>query len=616
MAGICLILAGALVHRFYVVQIVRHEELLEKAKKRYTVDERRMKPRGRILDADGNLLVGNLPRIYVVCSPYSVVVEPYVHLEKSLKPGVRESIPERREKRRRMVSELLAEYFDGTAEEFYNILEPWREDNSNGKSIRKKNQHVEISKAADPEKVNEFKKAMAAEKLHLGGFRFDDIYVRDYPKGRMLANVIGFANVGKGINSELSGLELSAGEILRAKDRVVKRQQSGRGRWLAYSESEVVKPGRNGDDLFLTIKEPIQAILEEELDAAQELRNAKFIYAVIVDPKTGNILAMSQRPNFDPREPETIKDGYLPNALTGNPYEPGSVMKPFTVAKALDEGVITPDSIIDCGTSGSWSYYGARKSDPRGYGKMTPGGVLKKSSNIGTAKLALEMGETMVYQMFKDFRFGEVSGLPLGAESRGRLPKYPFPDKVTITSVPIGYSVQVTALQLARAYCALANGGKMPELRLLDKRRSGENGTVFTYPVAVPRQVFKNPDTAAKVTEMLISVTAMDGTGKRARIPGFDVAGKTGTSQMVVGGSYANAPYRASFCGYVPARRPELVMVITVEGLDKHEEHGGGNVAAPIFQKTMSRVLQHMNVAPDYPEQLAPKKRKTSSRRR
>ena len=609
LAGICLLLAGALVYRFYVVQILRHEELLKEAQSRYTIREGKMRQRGKILDADGNLLVGNLPRIYVVCSPYSVVVEPFVHLEKSLKPGVRESIPARQEKRRRDVAELLGEFFEGSAEEFYQELDPWRETvDRKGVRRRVKRQHVVIAKAAEPGQVENFKEAMKKKKRHTGGFRFEDIYIRDYPKGRMLANVIGFANIGKGVNAEQGGLEKSLGEILSAKDSIQKIQQSGHGRWLAYGINEIEEAGHDGDDIFLTIKEPVQAILEEELDAAQELRNASFVYAVIVDPRTGNILAMSQRPNFDPGDPNSIKEGYFPNALAGNAYEPGSVMKPFTVAKALDEGVITPDSIIDCGDSPVWSYYGARKRDPRGYGRMTPGGVLKKSSNIGTAKLALQMGDAMVWQMFKDFRYGEKSGLPFSAESRGRLPRFPFPDKVTITSVPIGYSVQVTALQLARAYCALANGGKMPELRLLDKRRSGKNAENIVYPRHEPMQVFKNPETAAKVTEMLISVTALDGTGKRARIPGFEVAGKTGTSQMVIGGSYENAPYRASFCGYVPARRPELVMVITFEGLDPKKEHGGGNVAAPVFQKTMSRVLKLLNVKPDFEPEPARKR--------
>ena len=480
--GICLVLTGALVYRFYVVQIVRHEELKKEAENRYTSrNDKKMKQRGKILDADGNLLVGNLPKTFVVCSPYSVVVEPYAHLEKSLKPGVRESIPRRQDERRKKVASLLSEYFEGSVEKFYMELDPWREvRRDNGKVEKVKRQNYVIDKAADPEQVRKFKAAMKASKLSLNGIRFDDIYVRNYPKGRMLANVIGLASVGKDVQAEQGGLEKSIGEKLRAEDSVTTYQRSGRGERLAYGENRVDVKGHDGDDIFLTIQEPVQAILEEELDAAVIEHQPAFIYAVIVDPRTGNILAMSQRPNFDPREPETIRDGHFPNALAGNSYEPGSVMKPFTFAKALDEGVINENSIIDCGDSKKCSR--TQKSDPRGYGKMTPGGVLKKSSNIGTARLSLVMGDKMVYDMIKSFRFGQKSGLPFAAESKGRIPRFPFPDGATLTTVVIGYSVQMTILQLARGYCALANGGFMPELRLLDRRRSAETGEIIPYP--------------------------------------------------------------------------------------------------------------------------------------
>ncbi|MBE6389490.1 MAG: penicillin-binding protein 2 [Lentisphaerae bacterium] len=609
LCAVCIVLAIALSCRFYVIQIRRHDELYQKAQNWYTASKDKMKQRGKIFDADGNLLVGNMPKIHVVCSPYSVVEEPFVHLEKSLKPGVREKLPGLRENRRRMVAFLLSKCFDKSAVEFYHALSPWREvRNADGKTVRRKRQRLVIDKAADPEAVKRFKELMKEKKLNLGGFVFENIYIRYYPKGRMLANVIGFANVGKDIHAERGGLELAVGKDLRAQGSTETFQRSGDGRALAYGESRVDVAGYDGDDIYLTVREPVQAVLEDELNRAFAETGASFVYAAIADPRTGDILAISQRPNFDPGDPGTIKSGNFANAIAGNAYEPGSVMKPFTVAKALDEGVITPQSIIDCGKTSSWYYGGHRLSDPRGYGDMPPGGVLKKSSNIGTAKIALMMGDEMVYQMFRDFRFGVKSGLPFTSESRGRLPRYPFRDKVTVTRAPIGYSVQVTALQLLRGYCAIANGGKMPELRLLDRRVSADSGEVENYPRKEAERVLKHPETFSALTEMLISVTAPDGTGRRARIPGFDVAGKTGTSQMVVNGSYSGAPYRASFCGFVPARRPELVMIITFEGLDPKKDHGGGNVAAPVFQKVMSRVLKLLNIAPDYPEQLGKEK--------
>jgi cell division protein FtsI/penicillin-binding protein 2 len=248
---------------------------------------------------------------------------------------------------------------------------------------------------------------------------------------------------------------------------------------------------------------------------------------------------------------------------------------------------------------------------------MPPGGILKKSSNIGTAKVALMMGDEKVYRMLTDFKFGTRTGLPFASESRGRLPRYPFPDKVTVTRAPMGYAIQVSALQLARGYCALANGGRMPALRLLDRHRDSVTGEFIEYPYEEPVQVLQRPETAPALTEMLISVTANDGSGKRAAIPGYEVAGKTGTSQKLVWDPVTRKnvygrSYRATFCGFVPARRPELVMVITFDGLDGGRAHGGGNVAAPVFQRTMSRVLQLLNVPPDFPEKL---ENKAGSRR-
>ena len=170
--------------------------------------------------------------------------------------------------------------------------------------------------------------------------------------------------------------------------------------------------------------------------------------------------------------------------------------------------------------------------------------------------------------------------------------------------MPIGYAEQVTALQLVRAYSTIANGGYMPELRILDRRQENISGEVVDYPHFPKKQVLKSSYTFSQLRDMLIGVTASDGTGKRARIPGYVVAGKTGTSEMVINGNSRSGWYRASFCGFVPAYNPELVMVVTCEKLHSSKPHGGGAVAAPIFQRTMSRVLKLLNIKPDKPEEL------------
>ncbi|MBQ4329631.1 MAG: penicillin-binding protein 2 [Lentisphaeria bacterium] len=617
LAGVCLLFAVALGWRFYHVQITRHAELLQKAKKGYTARRTEIKQRGKIYDADGYLLVGNLPKVYVSCSPYSVVIEPFAHMEKSLRPGVRERVPALRKRRRHMVSLPLARHFGGSAQEHYAALEPIVpcKDihgkpllDKEGKVTTRRNQHYVVIKAADPSAVKDFKADMKKADLHLGGFAFSNIFARHYPKGRMLANVIGYANTGKDVNAELGGLELTIGKQLRAEPGQAVYQHARGGSTLAYGDSKVLAEGYDGDDVYLTIKEPVQSILEEELDAAFAEHSVDAVYAVIVDPRTGNILAMSQRPNFDPDDTKTLDNSNMSNKIAVNAYEPGSVMKPFAVAKALDSGIITPETIVDCGSSPKWSYGGHSLHDPRGYGEMTPGGVLKKSSNIGTGKIALMMGDELVYNMLKTFKFGTRTRLPFASESPGILPRYPFPDKVTVTRAPIGYTVQVTALQLARGYCALANGGMMPALRLLDRRRKSSTGEFIEYPYAKMENIFTNPSTASAIVEMLVSVTAPDGTGKRAAIEGYEVAGKTGTAQKLVFDPVAKKrrygnKYCASFCGFVPARNPALVMVISFDGVTG-AVHGGGGVAAPVFKKTLSRVLRLLNVPPDFPEKL------------
>lgn len=602
-ALISLLLLVAIAGRYGVVQILHHDEYAKKARQGRIETRVVKKKRGLIYDFNGNLLVGNLPRVEVVCSPYSVVCEPFAHLEKSLKAGERESIQRKQQQRRREVADLLAHHFANPGVDYYQLLAPKvRKRDKNGNWSWRKNQRVVISPAATPEQCEAFKADLEARKISARSFVFQDFYIRDYPKGRMLSNVLGYANVKADGSSALAGLEVRLDKKLSSDDEVVVYERDVSGQSLGNGEENIASKGSDGTDTYLTVREEIQSILEEELDAVVEEFHPVAVYALIVDPRTGNILAISQRPNFDPNDRKTINNASLTLSLAANSYEPGSVMKPFTVGKALDWGVITPDTIVDC----SFSPPGYRPlKDARVYGEMTPEWILKKSSNIGTAKIALMLGEERAGDVFKTFKFGVRSGLPFPSESRGvvTLPQNPKRrDKNIITRAPIGYAVQVSILQLARAYCALANGGAMPELRLID-RYVAPDGKVTQMPVKPPVQTFENLSALKNLVEMLISVTAKDGTGKRAAIPGYEVAGKTGTSKKLVNGRYSEKYYCASFAGFVPARNPQFVMVITVDGVSG-PRHGGSNVAAPVFHKTMSRVLQLMNVPPDFPDEL------------
>ena len=210
--------------------------------------------------------------------------------------------------------------------------------------------------------------------------------------------------------------------------------------------------------------------------------------------------------------------------------EPGSIIKPFTIGKALDWGFVTPQTEIDC-NHGVWIYLNKPLRDSHPYDKLTVEGVIQKSSNIGTAKVAMMLGEQRVYQALKTFRFGDKTGLPFPIEESGLVLPVKKWDGLSITRFPIGYGVRVTPLQMIRAYCALANNGKMPQLRLIDRLEDPVTGEVTRIPSPPPVQMFDRPETCATLISMMIKVTQKGGTAVKAAIPGYEVAGKTGTAE-------------------------------------------------------------------------------------
>ena len=269
---------------------------------------------------------------------------------------------------------------------------------------------------------------------------------------------------------------------------------------------------------------------------------------------------------------------------------------------------MTPRTEIDC-NHGVWIYLNKPLRDSHPYDKLTVEGVIQKSSNIGTAKVAMMLGEQRVYQALKTFRFGDKTGLPFPIEESGLVLPVKKWDGLSITRFPIGYGVRVTPLQMIRAYCALANNGKMPQLRLIDRLEDPVTGEVTRIPSPPPVQMFDRPETCATLISMMIKVTQKGGTAVKAAIPGYEVAGKTGTSRkyiptrrdsngrIIERGHYASGKYFSSFVGFVPARNPALVMLVTMD--EPKGSYYAATVAAPTFKATMTRVLRHLNIQPD-----------------
>lgn len=576
--------------RFYFVQVADHEEMLEKARRKYTAVRVTKGKRGEIYDSSGNLLVGNVPCENIFADP-SIIAD---------------------DRERIKIAFLISREFKIDYDVIYKRLvasRPVLDDkgnyvrNEDGTIKERTIKYSLLVHNVPIEKAAEVRKKAAANKLKALGF--EESYMRTYPKGRLLSNIVGFTSAG----GSHAGLERfydqkmssESGRELYERDRV--------GRPLFYGLHEQIS-SRDGANIYLTIDEPLQSILEEELDNAYTKWQPKAIYAAIADPKTGNILAIAQRPTFDPNDRKEITPEMWRNRIVEDGMEPGSVIKPFTIGGALDNGTITPNTAFNC-ENGVWFYLGKPLRDSHKHGMMTVSDIIKTSSNIGTAKIALLFGDRNVYRTLRNFGFGQPTGLPLKPETIGIMPPVEKWDGLSVTRFPIGYAILVSPVQMIRAYCALANGGKLPKLRLVDRIEYPETGEVTVLPIEPPVQVFQRPETCTQLVDMMVRVTGEGGTAKRAAIPGYEVAGKTGTSRKYVKGQGYITKYFASFVGFVPARNPEFVILVTMD-----EPQGGsygGTVSAPVFRDIAERALRQRHIRPD-PALLPEEMKKTTTR--
>ncbi len=597
MAFLLIPLAAALIVRLYIIQVRDHQEYLDKARARYTTTRVTSGKRGEIFDVSGNLLVSNIPCVHIIADP--------MNLRNPKKP-------EDQTKRRKLAF-LLATTFDESFQEFYEKLAPMRpRRNKEGKVVPDEKGEVEllpsryapIARNVPLDIADRLKAQLKVNRIN-NVLTFKDGYMRTYPKGRMLANVLGYTNVVQESDIAQIGLEKFYDRQMTAAAGTERYERDRTGRPLFYGMHES-QESRDGKDVYLTISEPIQSILEEELDAAYAKWNPATLYAAIADPKTGNILAIAQRPNFDPNIRSTFKPEAARTRIAEDGIEPGSIIKPFTVGKALDWGFVKPDTVIDC-ENGRWIYLKRALTDSHEYDKLTVAGVIQKSSNIGTAKIALLLGEERIYRLLRSFGFGQKTGLPFPLETAGLLPPVKRWDGLSITRFPIGYGVRVSPLQMLRAYCALANHGFLPTLRLVDRVVDPATGNSVKVKTPPPVQMFEHPQAHRQLIEMMIQVTEPGGTAVKAAIPGYQVAGKTGTSRKYIPGQgYAARKYFSSFVGFVPAHDPAFVLLITFD--EPKGAYYGSTVPAPVFHKVAERVLRHLNIQPD-PALLPQKKR-------
>lgn len=547
-----LILAGRLVY----LQIWRHHELAATAREQHNGTETIPAPRGKILDRTGEILALSVPVESAFVDPRNV-----------------DDIDR--------AADLLGSVLELDAQRLQERLAWGVENNKAFVWVKRKLTEEEASRL----------KALGQDWI-----RFRRESRRVYPKGPTAAHVVGTVDFEENGNG---GLELSLDEELRGKPGLVTFLRDSRKRGVEF---HVLVEPRPGADIRLSIDERIQYVANRELEQAARAFNCPTGSLVVVNPHNGEILAMSSYPPFDPNEPVRRPEDLASrtNQAISVPFEPGSVFKVVTLASALETTDLKPDSPIDCGP-GVLVLHGRPIRDIHAYGVLPMQKVLAKSSNIGTIRAALRVGEPQLYEYIRRFGFGERTGIPLPGESPGVVHPLKRWHRTSIGSIAMGHELSATTLQLALAVSAIANGGVLPKPRLILGRQAPD-GAYREEPVAAGRRILK-PETAVLMRRMMESVV-LEGTGRQARLAGFTSGGKTGSAQIPdpVTRRYTHR-YHASFVGFAPVQNPVIVVAVTLNWAPRY----GGVVAAPVFQRVAREALRILGAVPDIPlEEIEP----------
>jgi cell division protein FtsI (penicillin-binding protein 3) len=433
--------------------------------------------------------------------------------------------------------------------------------------------------------------AKLIEKMQLKGVFMRDTTTRYYPHGSMMCHVLGFSNV-EGVGS--AGLEQKLNFYLRGRSGFRISEKDGHRRELYTHRRLEINP-QEGCDIYTTIDQNIQYIVEKALDAAMVEHSAKGAWAIVERIQTGEILAMACRPAYDLNQYRTTTPNEMLNRSIGYVYEPGSTFKVAVIAAALNEGTINPDQIFNC-ENGNWIFQGRALHDFHPYGMLSVADIIKKSSNIGAAKIAITIGESRLEKYLRAFGFGKPTGIDLPGEEGGILRDRSKWTSLSISRIAMGHEVGVTSLQMLNMLCSIANNGFLMKPMVVQRVVDAEGRTVASFsPEVVSHPV--REETAQTMQKLLARVTEQGGTGTRAQVEGFKVGGKTGTAQKAVAGGYSHDRNVASFVGFIPADSPELGIIVVVD--EPQPLHTGGVVSAPIFRDIASQVVKYLDIPPN-----------------
>ena len=532
---------GVLFVRAVDLQLFEHEFLEEEGKARHLRVVEMPAHRGMILDRNGQLLAVSTPVFSVWANP----AEALDHQDSVVRVA--------------------------------NILDLKMKDLVKKLEQRKNRQFLYVKRHIDPQQAENLQQS------DLSGFYLQREYRRYYPTAEVSSHVIGFTSID---DRGLEGIELAYEDWLVGQPgakKVIKDQLN-----RIVEDVEAVKIPRPGQNLTLSIDRRVQYLAYRELKAAYIQQGAHSASAVMVDAKTGEVIAMVNVPSFNPNNRKGHKPYTYRNRAVTDVFEPGSTIKPFVVALALDSKRYSPQTVIDT-TPGTYKVGGYTIRDIRNFGPLSVNDVLLKSSNVGAVKIVFTIPRKDLWNTYNSIGVGQSTESGFPGEASGYLKSYQDWHKTEHATMAFGYGMSMTALQLARAYTVLASDGRQASISML--RREDTDSRLRTQPSVV------SPQTVRQVRSILNAVVSAEGTGSRAEVPGYTIAGKTGTVRKSSGNGYEKK-YIAIFAGMAPASDPRLVLVVLVNEPSKGAYYGG-EVAAPVFSRIMGGTLRLLNITPD-----------------
>jgi cell division protein FtsI/penicillin-binding protein 2 len=582
-------------YRLVDLQVLRHAELEKKAQQntqqKFFLESRR----GDILDIKGNILATSI-NVKTVCADPTLV-------------GSRST----------EIAHAIAPLLQMSEADLVQRLTPRIRQNEKGESFT--NQYVRIKGKVPVEtwlKIQatmtnlnfglDEKKLLRKEKDFYQALREKAVFaekdqMRIYPNQDLAAHVVGYATAEESSLPDSTpvteivgrdGIELFLNSKLSGVRGWRRTETDKRGRELVTAREQSVE-ARDGLNVVLTIDSYVQHLAETALADAMDKHTPISITAIVMRPRTGEILALATLPDYNPNNPGAVPADARRNRVISDVVEPGSTFKIVPISGALNDQLVTLNDVYYC-EHGHFAFAGKILHDHEPSDNLTVKGIITKSSNIGAAKVGIKMGQDRLYDYITSYGFGARTGITLPGEVPGILHSVKNWSKVSVAQIPMGQGIAVTRLQMMMAMCAIANNGKLMRPMLVDHLEDDSGSVVARYDPQPVRQVVS--ETAAKqMVEALKTVVTSDGTAVKAALTNYTVAGKTGTAQKVEGGQYVHGKYVSSFIGFFPADNPELCISIVLD--EPKEGYYGGLVAAPVFKQIAERAASYLNIQPD-----------------